>query len=282
MRALSFYDWQFPMEKETARIEAFSDGVFSIAITLLILEIKIPAAGSGNLSAQLLRQWPSYFAFVFSFAFIGIMWVNHHRLFTQIKRSDNALLFLNLLLLLGVCAVPFPTAVLAQHLGQSDQRAAAILYHGSYFVIAIFYNILWRYASRNLLGKDGDAAAANKISAQYAVAAALSGLHGSGVGKRGSEPAYECCFGGVLRSASTTGGARREAGGVLPLREGRDLYPRRLEDALFLVFGLILALVFALNREQFHFTNKCGVGTDIRALTSVSVGKVRRNEELPF
>lgn len=157
------------MEKETARIEAFSDGVFSIAITLLILEIKIPAAGSGNLSAQLLRQWPSYFAFVFSFAFIGIMWVNHHRLFTQIKRSDNALLFLNLLLLLGVCAVPFPTAVLAQHLGQSDQRAAAILYHGSYFVIAIFYNILWRYASRNLLGKDGDAAAANKISAQYAV-----------------------------------------------------------------------------------------------------------------
>jgi len=119
------------MEKETARIEAFSDGVFAIAITLLILEIKIPAAGSGNLSMQLLRQWPSYFAFVFSFAFIGIMWINHHRLFTHIKRSNNALLFLNLLLLLGVCAVPFPTAVLAQHLGQSDQRAAAILYHGT-------------------------------------------------------------------------------------------------------------------------------------------------------
>jgi uncharacterized membrane protein len=157
------------MEKETARIEAFSDGVFSIAITLLVLEIKIPAAGSGNLSVQLLRQWPSYFAFVFSFAFIGIMWINHHRLFTHIKRSDNGLLFLNLLLLLGVCAVPFPTAVLAQHLGQSDQRAAAILYHGSYFVIAIFYNILWRYASRNSLGKDVDAAAASKISAQYAV-----------------------------------------------------------------------------------------------------------------
>jgi len=157
------------MEKETARIEAFSDGVFSIAITLLILEIKIPAAGSGNLSVQLLRQWPSYFAFVFSFAFIGIMWINHHRLFSHIKRSDNGLLFLNLLLLLGVCAVPFPTAVLAQHLGQSDQRAAAILYHGTYFVIAVFFNILWRYASGNSLGKDVDAAAANKISAQYAV-----------------------------------------------------------------------------------------------------------------
>jgi uncharacterized membrane protein len=156
------------MEKETARIEAFSDGVFAIAITLLILEIRIPAAGSGNLSAQLLRQWPSYFAFVFSFAFIGIMWINHHRLFTHIKRSNNALLFLNLLLLLGVCAVPFPTAVLAQHLGQSDQRAAAILYHGTYFAIAIFFNILWRYASRHLLGKDADASTADKISIQYA------------------------------------------------------------------------------------------------------------------
>ena len=105
------------MEKETARIEAFSDGVFAIAITLLILEIKIPGAGSADLSRQLLRQWPSYVAFVISFAFIGIMWINHHRLFTHIKRANNVLLFLNLLLLLGVCAVPFPTAVLAQHFG---------------------------------------------------------------------------------------------------------------------------------------------------------------------
>jgi uncharacterized membrane protein len=157
------------MEKETARIEAFSDGVFSIAITLLILEIKIPPAGSGDLSRQLLRQWPSYVAFVISFAFIGIMWINHHRLFTHIQRSNSALLFLNLLLLLGVTAVPFPTAVLALHFGQSDQRAAAILYHGTYFAIAIFFNILWRYANRYLLGKDADPSTADKISAKYAV-----------------------------------------------------------------------------------------------------------------
>lgn len=157
------------MEKETARIEAFSDGVFAIAITLLILEIKIPGVGTGDLSRQLLRQWPSYIAFVISFAFIGIMWINHHRLFTHIKRSNNALLFLNLLLLLGVTAVPFPTAVLAQHFGQSDQRAAAILYHGTYFAIAIFFNLLWRYANRHLLGEDADASTADKISAKYAV-----------------------------------------------------------------------------------------------------------------
>jgi uncharacterized membrane protein len=156
------------MEKETARIEAFSDGVFAIAITLLILEIKIPGVGSGDLSRQLLRQWPSYVAFVISFAFIGIMWINHHRLFTHIKRSNNVLLFLNLLLLLGVTAVPFPTAVLAQHFGQSDQRAAAILYHGTYFAIAVFFNILWGYSSRHLLGKEVDVSAAHKISAQYA------------------------------------------------------------------------------------------------------------------
>jgi len=156
------------MEKETARIEAFSDGVFAIAITLLILEIKIPNAGSGDLSRQLIKQWPSYFAFVISFAFIGIMWINHHRLFTHIKRSSNMLLFLNLLLLLGVTAVPFPTAVLAQHLGSSNQRTAAILYHGTYFVIAIFFNLLWRYARLHLLGKDVEASATDKISAQYA------------------------------------------------------------------------------------------------------------------
>jgi uncharacterized membrane protein len=157
------------MEKETARIEAFSDGVFAIAMTLLILEIKVPSAGSGDLSRQLIRQWPGYVAFVISFAFIGIMWINHHRLFTHIRRSNNVLLFLNLLLLLGVTAVPFPTAVLAQHFGQSDQRAAAILYHGTYFAIAVFFNILWGYASRHLLEKDADASAARTISAQYAL-----------------------------------------------------------------------------------------------------------------
>jgi uncharacterized membrane protein len=78
------------MEKETARIEAFSDGVFAIAITLLILEIQIPGQ-SGDLGSQLIKAWPFYVAFLISFAFIGIMWINHHRLFTHIKRSDNTL-----------------------------------------------------------------------------------------------------------------------------------------------------------------------------------------------
>jgi uncharacterized membrane protein len=72
------------MTTETARVEAFSDGVYAIAITLLILEIKVPAPSAVPLSVQLVRQWPSYISFVISFAFIGIMWINHHRMFTHI------------------------------------------------------------------------------------------------------------------------------------------------------------------------------------------------------
>ena len=117
------------MQSETARIEAFSDGVFAIAITLLILEIKIPTQEQGRLATSLLRQWPSYLGFLMSFAFIGIMWINHHRMFTLIKRSTDALLILNLLLLLGVTVVPFPTAVLTAHLGGPDQRFAVVFYN---------------------------------------------------------------------------------------------------------------------------------------------------------
>ena len=120
---------------------------------------------------MLRKQWASYVSFVISFAFIGIMWINHHRLFTHIKRCDNTLLILNLLLLLGVTAVPFPTAVLAAHLGHRNQRVAAMLFHATYFVIAIFFNVLWRYAARprrGLLARDADTAATEKITRQYA------------------------------------------------------------------------------------------------------------------
>ena len=157
------------MQTETSRVEAFSDGMFAIAITLLILEIKVPDPAQGPLAAALLRQWPSYLAFFLSFAYIGVMWMNHHRMFTHIRHSNDTLLVLNLLLLLGVTAVPFPTAVLASRLGTSDQRWAAILYNAVFVVIAIFFNVLWRYAiSRHLLYKSM-ATSAGMISRQYAV-----------------------------------------------------------------------------------------------------------------
>ena len=163
------------MDKETARIEAFSDGVFAVAITLLVLEIKVPAISDTALATALVRQWTSYFAFVISFAFIGIMWMNHHRLFNHIRRSDDTLLVLNLLLLLGVTVVPFSNAVLASYLGTRDQRFAALFYNGTYFVIAILFNVLWRYSASNhrLLGKDADKAAVDKLTKQYAFGPAL-------------------------------------------------------------------------------------------------------------
>lgn len=156
-------------QSETARIEAFSDGVFAIAITLLILEIKVPAPEHGALAVALLRQWPSYLAFLLSFAYIGVMWMNHHRMFTHIRRANDTLLLFNLLLLLGVTVVPFPTAVLATHLGTPDQTTAAVLYNGVYVVIAVFFNVLWRYSvSRHLVDQAISGIAAN-ISRQYSV-----------------------------------------------------------------------------------------------------------------
>jgi uncharacterized membrane protein len=158
------------MQSETARVEAFSDGVFAIAITLLILEIKVPPIGQDHLAAALLRQWPSYLAFLMSFIYIGVMWINHHRMFTHIRKSDDVLLVLNLLLLLGVSVVPYPTAVLAQYLGGTDQRTAAVFYNATFVVIALFFNFLWRYAiARRLLDRSVNTAYAENISRQYAV-----------------------------------------------------------------------------------------------------------------
>lgn len=142
---------QNPTPNETARIEAFSDGVFAIAITLLILEIQVPPqTPHGGLRAALADLWPSYLAFLASFMTIGIMWLNHHRLFTLINKRDDGLIAFNLLLLLGITWLPFPTALLAEHLRgpHADQQTAALVYAVSFFLIAILFNVMWRYACR--------------------------------------------------------------------------------------------------------------------------------------
>ena len=156
------------MVSETSRIEAFSDGVFAIAITLLILDVHVPSVGQGNLGAALTRQWPTYIAYLISFAFIGIMWVNHHRLFNHIRRSDNGLMFLNLLLLLGVSVVPFPTALLAAHYYSSGRTVAAAIFNGTYVGIAILFNVLWHHAVRRGLLDSATRDSAGAISRQYA------------------------------------------------------------------------------------------------------------------
>ncbi len=157
------------MSGETARVEAFSDGVFAVAITLLIFDLKVPSVPAGHLGQALARQWPTYAAFLLSFAFIGIMWVNHHRLFNHIRRSDNGLLFLNLLLLLGITVVPFPTALLAAHYGTPDKTVAAAVFNGTYVVLAIFFNMLWHHAVRAGLLDSATHESADAVSRQYAV-----------------------------------------------------------------------------------------------------------------
>ena len=157
-------------EKETGRIEAFSDGVFAIAMTLLVLDIKVPQEAPGRtLLGALLHQWPAYLAFVTSFATVGIMWINHHRLFTLIKRIDHSLLVLNGLLMLGVTFVPFPTALVANYVSHRDQQVAAMVYSGWFTVIAIIFNLLWRYASHKnrLLDRKSDPQMIHAITHAY-------------------------------------------------------------------------------------------------------------------
>lgn len=133
----------------TTRVEAFSDGVFAIAITLLILEIKVPPAGEGPLGAALLARWPSYVAYVVSFLTIGIMWANHHNVMDHVRRADRGLLLVTVFFLMAVSFIPFPTAVLAEHLHDTpagDQRTAALFFGACYCAMAVAFNALWRYA----------------------------------------------------------------------------------------------------------------------------------------
>ena len=131
---------------EKTRLEAFSDGVFAIAITLLVLELAVPR-DAPDLAKALGDRWPSFAAYVVSFAVIGIMWVNHHAILHNVARVDRPLLFINLLLLMFIAVVPFPTALLAEYLveGGWNSKVAAAIYSGNLFGCAIAFQLLWRW-----------------------------------------------------------------------------------------------------------------------------------------
>jgi uncharacterized membrane protein len=162
--------------RETARLEAFSDGVIAIAITLLVLHILVPHLEPGeNLADALVSLWPSYLAYVVSFLTILIMWLHHHTLFQIIRHADRGLLALNGLLLLMITFVNYPTAVLAEYAQTPHRETAAIFYSGTLTVTAIVYNVLWRYASSNfrLLDRSVDPAYVRSISRAYRFGPAL-------------------------------------------------------------------------------------------------------------
>jgi uncharacterized membrane protein len=133
----------------SARLEAFSDGVFAIAATLLVLELHVPPPGSGPLLSHLLEQWPSYAGYLVSFLTIGIIWVNHHSLFALVRHADRPLLFLNVLLLLAVSLIPFPTAVVGQWITDPDGAPVAAALLGLLFLLmGLAFGAIWLYVLR--------------------------------------------------------------------------------------------------------------------------------------
>jgi uncharacterized membrane protein len=134
------------MAKGTERLEAFSDGVFGIALTLLVLEFQIPnpepSITNGALYRELIALWPSLIAFCISFAVVLVMWINHHELIRLVRKVDYPLFYANGGVLLTVTFVPFPTKVLARHLGTPAANASAALYCGTFFIISLSWSAL--------------------------------------------------------------------------------------------------------------------------------------------
>ena len=173
------------MERDVSsdRLKAFSDGVFAFAITLLVLTINIPQpqALHGSLLAALLSQKPSYLAYVLSFVIVGHTWLNHYTMFSYITRSNRALAILNLLLLMNIAVLPFPTALLALYVGSgqpTNQQTAIALYSGILTIGAIFYNTVWQYALHHprLLDANADPEAIKRLSRIYLVGPIFYGI----------------------------------------------------------------------------------------------------------
>ncbi len=130
------------------RLEAFSDGVFAVAITLLVLEIAVPTGN--DLWHKLGDEWPSFASFFVSFWVIGIIWVNHHGVVDHLKRANRGVLYLNLLVLMSVVLIPFATALMAEHLKSGDdEHVAAAVYAASFVLMAIAFGVLWEYITRH-------------------------------------------------------------------------------------------------------------------------------------
>ncbi len=137
-------------------MEAFSDGVFAFAMTLLVLGLRDPTIDSAGSSIQglsllqgLLGEWPAFLAFGISFTTILVNWINHHNLFTYVRRIDGPFMLLNGLLLLATTLIPFTTSLVADHLLAADSGTAAEVYSGTFLFVASAWNLLWQYAIRH-------------------------------------------------------------------------------------------------------------------------------------
>ncbi|MCI0407882.1 MAG: DUF1211 domain-containing protein [Acidobacteria bacterium] len=162
----------------TQRVEAFSDGVFAIAITLLILEVRVPEDlhGEGRLGQALARLWPSYVAYILSFVMIGIYWANHHYIFQFFRRTDHMFNLLNVLFLMCISFLPFPTAVLGKYAAEPLNRQAAVsLYNLGLLLPAAAWLLFWLYArgQARILDPHLDPAFVGRLTRQFLLSNAL-------------------------------------------------------------------------------------------------------------
>jgi uncharacterized membrane protein len=161
------------MEKETVRMEGFSDAIFAIAITLLVLDLHIPEKGqladANALTSYLKAQWPSYLAFGVSFFSIFIMWVNHHKIFKQIYSRNSAITFINGLILFFASAVSYPTGLLARFINTPSANVVVAIYTGLFILINLSYLLLWYVAGKDktLLRPGTSNRAIKKITLNY-------------------------------------------------------------------------------------------------------------------
>jgi uncharacterized membrane protein len=156
---------------DSERLEAFSDGVFAVAITLLALNLTVAGPGHGLLGRQLADHWPAFAAYVVSFLTIGIIWVNHHALCRNFTEVDRPLLFLNLLLLFFVVSIPFATALFAQYLkaGGPDASLAGAIYQSVFLGMSLaFGGLLWWSIRRSHLKTPLSGAAARVALIRFA------------------------------------------------------------------------------------------------------------------
>jgi len=136
---------------DRSRLESFSDGVFAVAITLLSFDLIVPGPDHGSLFGLLKHGWPAFVAYVISFFTIGVIWVNHHALVLNIKVVNRTLMYLNMLLLMFVVAIPFATSTMADYLDRGGRNAevAAALYSLAFEGMAISFTLLFEWTLRD-------------------------------------------------------------------------------------------------------------------------------------
>jgi uncharacterized membrane protein len=164
------------MEQGTVRLETFSDGVFAIAATLLVLEFSVRSGR--NLGHQLVHLWPAYLAYATTFVTIGIIWMNHHHTVSLIDHTDRTMLFINNLLLLTIAFLPFPTKLVADYLHKDGEQAATLAYAATFVVMATLHQVWWQYARRNrrLIADGVTDAALRAVDRAYAPGIVLYGI----------------------------------------------------------------------------------------------------------